>query len=181
MKERERMELERPVPEAVNPFWMMRRFTKDMERMFEGFTGMAFPTFFKTDFRPFRGEFEKMDWLPPLEVFRHNNQFIVRADLPGLTKDDVTIEVTNDVLTISGERKEEKEEKHEGFFRTERKYGTFYRQVPLPEGVLTENAMATFTNGVLEITLPAKKVETPIRKLEITAPVTEKTAKAAGV
>lgn len=181
MKEREKMELERPIPETVNPFWMMRRFTKDMERMFEGFPGMAFPTFFKTDFRPFRTEFEKMDWLPPLEVFRDNGQFIVRADLPGLTKDDVTIEVTNDVLTISGERKEEKEEKHEGFFRTERKYGTFYRQVPLPEGVLTENAMATFTNGVLEIKLPAKKVETPTRKLEITAPVTEKTAKAAGV
>jgi HSP20 family protein len=178
--EKERMELERMTPET-NPFRMMRRFTKDMEGLFEGIPGFGFPTFFRKDFRPFLMEFDKMEWLPQLEVIHNNGQFIVRADLPGLTKDDVIIEVTNDVLTIRGERKAESEEKREGFFRTERMYGSFYRQVPLPEGVKTENAVATFTNGVLEITMPAAtKVEPEIRKLEIKEPIPAQTARAAG-
>jgi len=82
------------------------------------------------------------------------------------------------VLTISGERKEEKEEKREGFYRSERSYGSFYRKIPLPEGAKTENAAATFHNGVLEITMPAEKVEMPARKLEIKEPPKEKAAKA---
>ena len=178
--EKEKMELERTAPET-SPFRMMRRFTKDMERLFEGFPGFGFPTFFRNDFRPFLTEFDNMEWLPQLEVLHKNEQFIVRADLPGLTKDDVVIELTNDILTIRGERKAETEEKREGFFRTERMYGSFYRQVPLPEGVKTENAMATFTNGVLEITIPAAtKVEPELRKLEIKEPTpATTTAKAA--
>jgi HSP20 family protein len=174
----EKMELERRTPETANPFQMMRRFTKDMERLFEGFGGFNFPTFFKTDFVPFRTEFETAEWVPQIEVLHNNGQFMVRADLPGLTKDGVKVEVTDDVLTISGERKEEKEEKREGFYRSERSYGSFYRQIPLPEGAKTENATATFQNGVLEITMPAKKVEPPTRKLEIKEPSEEKAAKA---
>ena len=165
----EKTELERRTPEMANPFQMMRRFTKDMERMFGDFRGFGFPTFF-TDFRPFRMDFEKGEWLPPIEVLQNNGKFLVRLDLPGLTKDDVKIEVTDKLLTIFGERKEETEEKREGFFRTERSYGSFFRQVPLPETVKTENAVATFNNGVLEITMPAAKVEPATRKLEITGP-----------
>ena len=175
---KEKMELERRVPETFNPFQMMRRFTKDMERLFGGFNGFTFPTFFRTDLEPFRMEFDEFKWAPPLEVLFKDGQFMVRADLPGLTKDDVKIEVTDEFLTISGERKEEKEEKREGFYRTERNYGSFFRQIPLPENVKTENAIATFHNGVLEITMPATKVEKPIRKLEIKEPIPEKAAKA---
>ena len=179
MKEtKEKMGLERRVPEFFNPFLMMRRFTKDMERMFEDFNGFTFPTIFKTGFEPFRAEFDEVKWMPPLEVFFNDGQFMVRADLPGLTKDDVKIEVTDEFLTISGERKEEKETKREGFYRTERNYGSFFRQIPLPENVKTDAAMATFNNGVLEITMPATKVEKPIRKLEIKEPKPEKAAKA---
>jgi len=107
-KKREKMELERRTPEMANPFQMMRRFTKDMERMFEGFN---FPAFFRTDFAPFRMEFENVQWVPQIEVLQNNGQFMVRADLPGLTKDDVTVEMTDDILTIFGERKKETEEK----------------------------------------------------------------------
>jgi HSP20 family protein len=178
-KKKEKMELERRTPETVNPFPMMRRFTKDMERLFEDFRGFSFPTFFRTDFAPFRMEIDNVEWTPQIEVFHNNEQFMVRADLPGLTKDDVKIEVTDELLTISGERKEEKEEKGEGFYRSERSYGSFFRRIPLPEGAKTENATATFTNGVLEIVMPAQKVETPIRKLEIKEPVAAKLAKGA--
>jgi len=92
----------------------------------------------------------------------------VRADLPGLTKDDVKVELTDEALTISGERKAEKEEKREGFFRSERSYGIFYRQIPLPQGVDADKATATFTNGVLEVTIQVPKSEARGRKLEIT-------------
>jgi len=91
-----------------------------------------------------------------------------------MTKDDIKVELANDMLTISGERKAEKEEKREGFYRSERSYGNFYRQLPLPEGALTEKAEATFTNGVLEVTMPAAKAEPATRKLEVKETPTEK-------
>lgn len=174
----EKMELAPKTPETVNPFQLMRRFTKDMERLFENWGGFRFPQF-KTDFETFYNELEKVEWVPRIEVLQNNGQFMVRADLPGLTKEDVTVELLENLLLLSGERKEENEEKREGFYRTERSYGTFNRHIPLPDGLKTENATATFRNGVLEITMPMEKAETTIRKLEIKEPTAEKAAKAA--
>jgi HSP20 family protein len=92
----------------------------------------------------------------------------VRADLPGLTKDDINIAVADDAITIRGERRQEREESEEGFYRSERSYGSFYRQIPLPEGVSAEDAEATFRDGVLEITMPApQRAEQRSRRLEI--------------
>ena len=166
-------------PEMGNPFRMMRRFTKDMERMFGDFPGFNFPNFFRTDLIPFRMiEFDKVGWVPQIEVLQNNGTFLVRADLPGMKKEDVKVEVTDNLLTISGERKKETEEKREGFYRTELSYGTFYREIPLPEGVKTDKANATFHDGVLEVTMAMPKLEMPVRKIEIKEPVIEKTAKA---
>jgi HSP20 family protein len=166
-EKKEGMELARKTPEQFNPLSLVRRFTNDMERLFEDFEGYRFPLFFGKDFDPFPMELEKIEWLPPVEVLKKDGHLLVRADLPGMTKDDVKVELTNDMLMLSGERKQEKEEKHEGFYRSERSYGNFYRQIPLPEGVKTENAHAVFHNGVLEITMPAPKTEPRTRKLEI--------------
>ena len=91
----------------------------------------------------------------------------VRTELPGVSKDDVKVEVSDNLLTISGERKEEKEEKREGYYRSERSYGSFYRQVPLPEGAKTDTAKAEFTDGVLQITMQAPEREPKPRRLEI--------------
>src|SRR5688572_12166327 len=155
-----------PVATAT-PFGFMRRFATDMERLFEEFEGFRFPSVFGREFFPFTTEFEHVGWVPEIEVLRKNGDFIVRADLPGLTRDDVKVELTEGLLTISGERKEEKEEKREGYYRSERSYGSFFRQIPLPEGAKTDTAKAEFTGGVLEITMQAPAREPQKRQLEI--------------
>jgi HSP20 family protein len=176
-EKKEALELARTSPET-NPFAIMRRFTQDMERLFDDFGGFTFPGFSNREFFPFGTEFKDFDWMPQIEVLQTNGDLMVKADLPGLTRDDVKVELTDDGLTISGERKEEKEEEREGFYRSERSYGRFYRQIPLPEGAKTDKANARFTNGVLEVKIPVAKMESQARKLEITeAP--EKQIKAA--
>ena len=177
-EKKEKKELQK-IPETANPFGMMRRFTKDMEKLFDDFGGYRVSNLFG-NFSPFQMESERFEWVPQIEVLQNNGQFTVRADLPGLTKEDVKVEITDKMLTLSGERKEEKEEKREGFYRSERSYGSFYRQIPLPEGAKNEKAEATFDKGVLEVTMPAHKVETEMRKLEVKdVPVEKNQAKAA--
>jgi HSP20 family protein len=179
-EKKESVGLARKSPEAANPFGMMRRFTMDMERLFEDFGGFRFPTLLNAERWPLHTEFVETQWLPEVEVLEQNGQFIVRADLPGMTRDDIKVELNDNVLTISGERKEEKEEKREGFYRSERSYGNFYRQLPLPEGAMIGKAEATFVNGVLEVTMPAPKAEPKTRKLEVKdVPAAKLKAKAA--
>ena len=165
---------------ASTPFGFMRRFATEMERLFEDFEGFRFPSLFGREFFPFNREFEHVGWVPELEVLQNNGQLIVRADLPGLKKEDVKVELTNDVLTISGERNEEEEEKREGYYRSERSYGSFYRQIPLPEGAKADTAKAEFKDGVLEITMQAPAREPQKRVLEIRGEEVAK-AKAAAV
>jgi HSP20 family protein len=154
--------------EGTFGFPLFERLSRELDELFGRFP------FERPVFEP-KGEF----WTPDIEMFTKDNTLHVRADLPGLTKEDVTVELTEEALTIRGERKKEKEEKGEGFYRTERSYGTFYRVLPLPEGVKTETAKAEVRDGVLEITMPMAKLEEKKRTLEITEPVPEKTVKAA--
>lgn len=175
-KEKKELELARRTTE-INPFGMMRRFTKDMERLFEDFGDFNFPGYFNRSLFPFTTESKKFDWMPQIEVMKSNGDFMIKADLPGMTKDNVKVELTDEALTISGERKGAKEKKEKDFYRTERSYGRFFRQILLPEGAKTEKANATFTNGVLEVKIPVTKAESHARKLEIKEP--EETMKAA--
>jgi HSP20 family protein len=140
-----------------NPFGFLRRMTEEMDRAF----GLD-PRFGTTTIP------ETATWAPAIEVFERNNTFFVRAELPGLTKEDVKVTVLNDELTIEGERTREADEKKEGFYRTERAYGGFYRRIVLPEHVETAGAKATFKNGVLQIELPTIPLpEATKRTLEI--------------
>ena len=84
-----------------------------------------------------------------------------------MKRDEVSVDITDDAVTIQGERKREKEEEREGYYRSERSYGSFCRVVPLPEGAITEQAKATFKDGVLEIAMPAPPTSTKGRRLEI--------------
>jgi HSP20 family protein len=113
------------------------------------------------------GEFGRGLWSPQIETFEREGQLVIRADLPGLSKDDVNVELNDDAITISGERHNENEEQREGYYRSERSYGSFYRQIPLPRGVNADDAQASFRNGVLEITLKAPQLQSQKRRLEI--------------
>lgn len=130
-----------------SPFGTMRRFADEMDRLFDDFRTSLFP----------RLDFSKMDaaWAPPVEVSERGGQLVVRAELPGLAKKDVRVEIREDAVTIQGERRREREEKGKGFYRSERSYGSFFRQIPLPEGIDPAHAKAAFKDGVLEVTMPA--------------------------
>ena len=169
---------EKPMMASI-PFGFMRRFATDMERLFGEFEGFRFPSLYGREFFPFTREFEYVGWVPQIEVLRENGDFIVRADLPGMEKENVTVEINKNMLTLSGERTNEKEDKREGYYRTERSYGTFYRQIPLPEGAKIDTATAEFKDGVLEITMQAPTQEPVTRRLEITHPEGAAKAKAA--
>ena len=132
----------------TSPFSFMRRFTEDMDRLFEDFGG-------RHEWLTWPREWGEGRWRPNIEMFEKDGQLVLRADLPGLTKNDVKVDITEDALTIQGERKKEHEEKGETFYRSERSYGGFYRLVPLPEGVSPESVNATFHDGVLEVTMKA--------------------------
>lgn len=149
----------------------MRRFSEDMDRLFDDFgfgSNWLGPSFARDFFPRSLGEFRQSLWSPQTETFEREGQLVIRADLPGLKKDDVNVEITDDAITISGERRDEDEERREGYYRSERSYGSFFRSIPLPEGVNADNANATFNNGVLEITMQAPQLQSRGRRLEIT-------------
>ena len=108
------------------------------------------------------------DWSPQINVMRRDGQFVVSADLPGMSKDDIKVEVTDDMLTIQGERKNEKKGEREEYCYSECSYGSFYRAVPLPEGAEAGKATAEFNKGVLEITVPApERPDATAKRLEV--------------
>jgi HSP20 family protein len=156
---------------GATPFTMMRRFMDDMDRLFDDFGGLRTSPYFEANELAFPvwDEVEKAMWSPQIEILKRNGKMIVRADLPGLKLEDIDLEITDGALTLSGERHEESEEKKEGFYRTERSYGSFYRSIPLPDSVKPENATANFANGVLEVTIAIPAAEPNARKIEIKA------------
>jgi HSP20 family molecular chaperone IbpA len=113
---------------GINPFTLARKLGDEMDRAF----GKAVET---------------AVWHPVIEVKRDKDKLLVHAELPGLKKENVKVTVTGDLLEIEGERKFETEEKHNGYFHSERNYGKFYRGIPLPEGANAGMAAAEFTDG----------------------------------
>ena len=105
-------------------------------------------------------------WIPAMDLVETGDHLVLRADLPGLERDDVEIEVKDGVLSVSGERKAEHEEKSEGYYRVERAFGTFARTLTLPSGVDPEAVSASFDRGVLEIRVPKPEARKP-RRIEI--------------
>ena len=144
---------------GANPFGLMKRFTEEMDRAFSNF-GTSFGTSL--------GSGPEIDlWAPPLEVKHKGGDFIVTVELPGIPKEDVKVEVIEDALVVEGEKKMVKEKKEEGFFRTERSYGKFYRSIPLPKGAKTDQIKAELNNGVLEVVIPVPEMKAALRNIPI--------------
>jgi len=133
-----------PLP---SPFGLVGRLMEDVVRLLDGVSAVQNGS---RDVTPTMAGF-----FPALEMFERPGEVVVRLDVPGMNKDQITIEVDDRQLTITGERKEQREERQPGLHRSERSYGRFSRAIILPEGVQPDRASATFSGGVLEIALPA--------------------------
>jgi len=148
-----------------DPFGILREITSELDRVFDESFWPAFrwPRRFTA--------LQSAGWAPEIDVFEKDNRLFTRVDLPGMKKEDVKIEMTDGYLAISGERKSEVEDKKDTYYRCEREYGSFYRAVPLPEGITVEDITATFADGVLEVSVPLPiKAEARPRRIEIHEP-----------
>jgi HSP20 family protein len=102
-------------------------------------------------------------WMPAMDLVETEDQFVLRADLPGMSEDDVHIELEDDTLTVSGERKSEHETRNEGAYRLERAFGSFTRTLRLPQGIDPDAVSANFDRGVLEVRVPKPEQRKPRR------------------
>lgn len=109
---------------------------------------------------------ETRSWAPPVDVFEGEKSIVIRAELPGLTVDDVDVEIDENVLTVSGERTLSEASEEGRYHRVERSYGQFRRSLTLPQGIDADAVTARFEHGVLEVTVPKAEVPTP-RKVAI--------------
>jgi HSP20 family protein len=105
--------------------------------------------------------------MPALDVFEKDGKLHINAELPGMQEKDIEIEVTDDTLTISGEKRDEREVKENNYYRSERSYGSFRRQVALPAGADTDKVDATFKDGVLKIAVPVTATAPSAKKIEV--------------
>ncbi len=144
-----------------DPWDAMRRFVERFDRWPAPFWGA--PVERITSRRGLAGT-----WAPQVESFQRGDQFVVRADLPGLRKDDIRVELEDAALGIAGDRICEQVHEDDGFYTSERSYGRFCRVVPVPEGAIADSVKASFDNGVLEVTMQAPPHETSRgRRVEI--------------
>ena len=152
-----------------SPFALMSQLSQEMDRVFEDFWGT--PLGQTTPYRRNAGENSQLAsqlWAPALEVHQHGDEVVVRADLPGLSKEDVRVEVEDQTLTIQGERRQDCEnEDGEGNYMSECRYGSFYRSIPLPKGVNPDDVKAEFSDGVLEVRMHAPARETSRKSIEV--------------
>jgi len=142
---------------GFTPFTLMRRFSEEMDRFFGGTLGLS------------RNFGSSGLWSPTIEVRERNGNLEVTAELPGLKKEDVKVECTDEGLTIEGERREEHEENDRGYRRSERSYGHFYRMIPLPQGAETNQAKAEFKDGLLQVHVPIPNKKPQSRQIPISS------------
>ena len=143
---------------------------EEMERRFEDILGRPFlPTVWR------RIPTVEMGWAPAIEVFEKEDKFVVKAELPGMTEEDIDISVIGDTLTIKGERKSESEVKEEDYYCCERSYGSFSCSIAVPSNVDARKIEASYEDGVLEVSLP-KTPEVKPKKIAVSAKKKEKTS-----
>jgi HSP20 family protein len=131
--------------------WRFSNVERMFEDWFEDFWGRPFPRMWRPGFGRLRALSLEA---PALDIYEQKDDLVVKAEIPGLTKDEIDISIEGNTLTIKGEKKKEEEVKEEEYYRSERTYGAFARSIELPAAVQTDKVNASFKNGVLEIHLP---------------------------
>jgi len=133
------------------PFMGLTGWERDMDRVLEEFFGRrARPWWPERWFRT-----DEMEVKPPIvDVFEEKDDIVVKAELPGMEKDNIDVNLTDHTLTIKGEKKKAEEIKEENYYRSERSYGSFLRTLDLPKDVCAEKVKASFKNGILEVRMP---------------------------
>jgi HSP20 family protein len=149
---------------GVGLFSSMRRLSDEMDRVFDSFLGGRSRASAAAVAQP--GSSSPSFWSPHIEMYERNGKVIITADLPGLKRDDVNIELHPDHIVLQGSRQQDQTTNERGYYRSERSYGSFYRSIPLPEGADGDSARATFEDGVLRIELKAPEQRQP-RRLQI--------------
>lgn len=143
------------IPPAVSPTSVLsplRAWEREMERMFDDFPFFRWPRL--RDLEAFRFPREMRLQMPSLDMYDEEHEIVVKAELPGIGKDDVEVNLSGSTLTIKGEKKREEEIKKTNYLRSEREYGSIFRSLELPAEVKAEEVKASFKDGVLEIRLP---------------------------
>jgi HSP20 family protein len=140
---------------TLDPFAMMRRLSEEMDRAFGSSFGLT------------RTMGQRGVWAPAIEVRELDNQIEITAELPGLNKENVKLEVTEDQIILEGEKKVEEEKKEKGYVRSERSYGHFYRAIALPDGADAEKAKAEFKDGILRVTVPIAENKRQAKRIPI--------------
>jgi HSP20 family protein len=140
----------------MTPFSLFRRMTEEFDRALQ----------------PFLSDDEtsaSIAWTPTVEISEREGEYRILAELPGLSPNEVRVEVEDDALILQGERQVERDATEGGIRRSERQFGFFYRRIPLPEGADPEQAKAKFHDGILEITIPAPDRQAKRRQIQIEA------------
>jgi HSP20 family protein len=153
------------LPRQWEPF---ERFRQEMDRLFDDFTGGLFGRSL-FDPMPFRRTEAAFRTMPAVNVAETDEAYEIEAELPGLEEKNIEVKVANGVLSIKGEKQEEKEEKEKDYYRRERSFGSFERSFQLPDNIEADKIEATFKNGVLSVTLPKSAAAQQAKKIEVKA------------
>lgn len=149
-------------PLKLSPSWDPFREMEEMQKRLWSLFGRSWPVWRS---EPEEG-FALAEWMPPVDIEESDKEYLIKAELPGIKKEEVKVNVEGGTLSISGERKAEKEEKDKKYHRVERSYGAFSRSFTLPEGAVAEKVSAEFKDGVLMIHLP-KEEQAKARAIEV--------------
>jgi HSP20 family protein len=139
----------------------------EMERMFEEAVHRPFFGFNWRPFHALQGAGSYSDFSPAVDIFDEGNHIVVKSELPGMTKNDINIEVMGNTLCISGEKKSELKVDQTGYFRAERSFGQFRRNLTLPEGIDYRKVKANFKDGILEVRIPKSENKESARRIPI--------------